>query len=502
MDFRTFVRTLIQHWKLFAGAMLACLAGAAAVTAFQTKSYESSATLLISFSGETDLMQVYQGTQAAQERLSSYAAIAGGHAVAERAVAQFRLPITPDALANQTKVAFTPKSTLLTITVTDTDPKRTATLAKAVADEFSIMVGTLGADPKATVTPAAATPTPTSVAPPTVDGEQPTAQPLSSDATIAPSEAPVPPAAVSQTPLALPKAKATIVEQPGVPDHPVKPVPVRNMAMGLVAGLLLGTGVALTRDAADRTVRDRQKLESLSGLPTLAELPGSRGGAPRFGTDISFDDAVRGLRARLLRAMGPDGSRVLLAAPFGGEGTTTTALNLSRAFAELGEDVLLVEGDTRRPVIAGLLKVESGEGLSNALSHPEIAREATKPTAIPKLFVLAARSVRRETLPCSAYLPEVLDTVLKDMSRTFDRMVVDGPPVLAAADSGLLGGALDATVLVVRAGRTTEDELADALTALRAAGANVVGTVLTDARIARHTKASARTYRAKVSGPA
>ncbi|OBK55376.1 polysaccharide biosynthesis tyrosine autokinase [Mycobacterium kubicae] len=500
MDFRTFVRTLLHHWKLFVGALLACLAGAAALTAFQTKSYESAATVLISFSGETDLAQVYQGTQAAQERLSSYAAIAGGHAVAERAVAQYHLPVSPDALANQTRVQFTPKSTLFTITVTDTDPNRAATLAKAVADEFTVMVGTLGVTPKPPVAPAPQTPAPSSVPSAAQDGDQPTTQPVAGDATNAPAEAPQPVTPVSSP--ATPVARATVVEQPGVPDHPVKPVPVRNMAMGLVAGLLLGTGVALTREAADRTVRDRAKLEHLSGLPTLAELPGKRGNAPRFGTDISFDDAVRGLRARLLRAMGPGGGRVLLTAPFGGEGTTTTALNLSRAFAELGEDVLLVEGDTRRPVIAGLLKVDSGEGLANALAKPDIATEAVKPTPISKLFILAARAARRETLPCSAYLPEVLDKVLQDLADAFDRTVVDGPPVLATADSGLLGGAVPATVLVLRAGRTTEDELNDALTALRAAGANVVGTVLTDARIARHAKAATRTYRSKVSKPA
>lgn len=499
MDFRTFVRTLLLHWKLFLGAVLACLAGAAAITAFQTKSYESSATVLISFSGETDLMQVYQGTQAAQERLSSYAAIAGGHAVADKAVAQFHLQVSADQLASQTKVAFTPKTTLFTITVTDTDPQRAATLAKAVADEFTMMVGSLGGTPKPAAASATTTaPTAPASAAPVADGEQPPTQvgetPVASTTSSDTSQSPA-----SGTPL--PVARATVVEQPGVPDKPVKPVPVRNMAMGLVAGLLLGTGVALTREAADRTVRDRAKLENLSGLPTLAELPGHRGSAPRFGTDISFDDAVRGLRARLLRAMGPGANRVLLTAPFGGEGTTTTAINLSRAFAELGEDVLLIEGDTRRPVIAGLLKVESGEGLSNALSNPEIATEATKPTSIPKLFVLAARSIRRETLPTSAYLPEVLDRVLADVAKTFERTVVDGPPVLASADSGLLGGAVDATVLVLRAGRTTEDELADALTALRAAGANVVGTVLTDARIARHTRAATKTYRAKVSGP-
>ncbi|RFZ68331.1 hypothetical protein BB170200_00835 [Mycobacterium marinum] len=59
---------------------------------------------------------------------------------------------------------------------------------------------------------------------------------------------------------------------------------------------------------------------------------------------------------------------------------------------------------------------------------------------------------------------------------------------------------MQATVLVVRAGRTTVDEVDDALSALRAAGANVVGTVLTDARISRHTSAAARIYRGKLSG--
>ena len=493
MDFRTFVRTLTAHWRLVVGAVLACLAGAAAVTALQTKSYESSATVLISFSGETDLTEVLQGTQAAQERLSSYAAIAGGHAVAERAVTRFHLPVSADTLASQTHVEYTPKSTLFTISVADTDPNRAAVLAKGMADEFCEMVGSIALNPKAPVPAPSQAPAPT---PPPQDNDgQPT--PTAAGETTAPAETQVAPPKPAPTG---PVARATVVEQPGVPDAPIKPVPMRNMAMGLAAGVLLGIGVALTRQAADRSVRDRAKLEQISNLPTLAELPGKRGTAPRFGTDISFDDAVRGLRARLLRAMDAGARRVLVAAPFGGEGTTTTALNLARAFAETGEDVLLVEGDTRRPVVAGLLKAESGEGLATALSDPDIATEAVKPTDIPKLFILAARAVRRETLPVSSYLPEVVDKVLQDISASFDRLVIDGPPVLATADTGMLSGAAQATVLVVRAGRTTEDELTDALTALRAAGANVVGTVLTDARVSRHTRAAARTYRAKLSG--
>ncbi|WP_156686550.1 polysaccharide biosynthesis tyrosine autokinase [Mycobacterium sp. Marseille-P9652] len=486
MDFRTFVRILLAHWKLAVGALLACTIGAAALTAVQTKHYQSSATILISFPGATDLTELYNGTLAAQERLSSYAQIAGGRTVAERAVNQVQAPMSADYLVTQTQVKYTAKSLLFTITVKDTDARRAAALAGAMADQFAAIVPTLGATVGSTGPSAPAT-----AGPRTEPGET----------TPAPGQ---PPEAAPGQPAGktLAVARAKVVEPPRVPDHPITPVPARNMVMGFAAGLLLGIAVALVREATDRSVRTREKLEELSGLPTLAELPGKRGAAPRFGTDVTFDDGVRGMRARLRRAVGPDARRLLLAAPFGGEGTTTTVLNLSRALAEIGEDVLLVEGDTRRPVVAGLLNVESGEGLANALGNPDIAAEAVKPTAIANLFILAARSARREALPCSAYAPEAIDRVLGELSSRFDRVVVDGPPILATADSVLLAGAVQATVLVVRARRTTVDELTDALTALRAGGANVVGTVLTDARPSVRSRASARAYRGKVRGTA
>ncbi|MEZ0352129.1 Wzz/FepE/Etk N-terminal domain-containing protein [Mycobacterium sp. pR1184] len=482
MDFRTFVRIIAAHWKLAAGAFLACVLGAVVVTALQTKHYQSSATILISFSGATDLTELYNGTLTAQERLSSYAQIAGGRTVAERAISQLQVPMSPDALVSQTQVKYTAKSMLFTISVKDTDPTRAAALAGAMADQFATMVPTLG------VTAHSTNGAPQSSTAPRPDtGDTPP-----------PSEVPGQPTAKP-----LPVARARVVEAPRVPTHAIAPSPVRNVAMGLIAGLLLSIAVALTREATDRTVRTREKLEELSGLPTLGELPGKRGTAPKFGTDIAFDDAVRGLRTRLSRAMGPDASRVLVAAPFGGEGTTTTVLNLARAFTELGQDVLLVEGDTRRPVIAGLLSVESGEGLAHALADPSIAVQAVRATPISRLFLLAARSGRRgEGVPASAFTPNVIDNVLANLSSRFGQTVVDGPPVLATADSGLLAGAVQATVLVVRANRTTVDELTDALAALRTAGANIVGTVLTDAKPSVHSRAAARAYRGKISGSA
>ena len=483
MDFRTFVQTLMRHWMIVAAALVACLLGAGAVTLFQHKAYESSATLMISFSGERDLSGVYYATQSAQERLPMYAAIAGGPTVAERAVTQLHVPMSADALASHTKVAFTPKSALFTLTVTDSDPKQAAALAGAMADQFAAMVPMLGADP---TQPGNRAPVPPR---PHADGQQ------DSQATQleAAAESPVqgslaaPPPTASDT-AALPVARATVIQRPGVPTYPIRPLPTRNMALGLIAGVILGIAVALTREAVDRTVRDREELEQLSDMPTLGELPGRRGDTPRFGVEGGvFDEAMRSLRARLLKTLPPDARRILVTSPFGGEGTTMTALNLATAFTELGERVLLVEGDPRRSVIANLMHITSGLGLANVLIDRELAMEAVQPTSIANLFVVASRQPRGgATLPCSTALPEVLEY----LSGRFDRMVVDAPAVLATADTGL----------VVRAGRTAVVEVKDALHALHAVDANVVGTVLTAARLSQHTKAAAQTYRAKLRG--
>jgi capsular exopolysaccharide synthesis family protein len=491
MDFRTFIRTLGARWKIAVPAMLACVIGAGFITAVETKIYQSSATVLMSFSGQTTMFDVEYAAEASQRRLTAYAQIAGGEMVAQHAIDQLRLPMRAAELVSKTKVVYTTDSTVFQLTVTDTDPKRVAALAAAIADQFVAVIPTLGVGAQP---PAPSRPPAPANRRPDRDGQE--ASELSQTAEGAEATTPdQQPSNPVQPPS--PLATALVVGRPAVPDRAVEPVPERNLAMGLMAGLLLGIAAALIRETADRAIRDTETLGRLTELPTLAELPGRRGDTPRFGTDAIFDDAMRTFRTRLLRAVGPEVSRVLVTGPFGGEGTTTTAVNLARCFTELGERVLLVEGDPRRSAIAPLLGVNSGLGLANVLTDRSVAAEALRATAVPNLFVVASRQGRRDAaLPSSANLPEVLE----GLSAGFNRMVVDGPAVLATAEAGLLAGAAQVTVLVVRSGRTTAEEVKDALHAVRSAGADVVGTVLTDARVSRRTKAAARNYHAKLGG--
>jgi capsular polysaccharide biosynthesis protein/MinD-like ATPase involved in chromosome partitioning or flagellar assembly len=436
----------------------------------QTKSYQASSTILVSVSGAATVNDAYAATQAAQQRLSSYAEIAGGRTVAQRAIDQLGVPLSAEQLMASTKVSYTPESTLFRLTVTDADPLRAASLASAMARQFAELIPTVDPGVQMSNTPAPASPTdrPTDPDP----GQQP-----------------------------LVSAKATVVEQPTVPEYPVSPVPSRNLTLGLLAGLFVGMAIALLREATDRTVRGREKLTGSSGLPVLAELPppGERESdgelRPNSPDDLVFEEAVRGLRNRLSGASTAQARSFLVTAPALGQGATTTALSLALSFTDVDETVLLIEGDGGQPTIAGILGVDSEQGLAEAMADGHVTDDAVATTSHPGLHVLASSGstkVRRQ-FSTAAFVG-----TLEKLCGYFDRVVIDGPPALVAAEASSLAAAVDATLLVVRAGVTTIDDVGGSLEKLRAAGGKVVGTVLTDAAVPRRTKAATIAYYEKV----
>jgi Mrp family chromosome partitioning ATPase len=291
-------------------------------------------------------------------------------------------------------------------------------------------------------------------------------------------------------------AQATVVEPPVVPRSPVSPVPARNLLLGLFAGVLVGIVAALVRDSIDRTIRSGEEVTSNSGLPVLAQVPApGTPGAAAHGkatpTDLVVDEAMRGLRARLLGSTPVQPRSFFVSAPGVGQGVTTTALNLALSFAAADEAVLLIEGDPRRPTIANLLGIRSPLGLADVLAEPERLDDAVQPTSHAGLSVLAATDPPQSASHPSASL---LAATLEKCFANFDRVVIDGPPAFLA-DTGTWAVAADATVMVVRSGVTAVDEIDGALRNLRAAGGDVVGVVLTDAHVSRRTRQAVSAYR-------
>ncbi|MEA3034246.1 MAG: polysaccharide biosynthesis transport protein, partial [Sphingomonadales bacterium] len=164
------------------------------------------------------------------------------------------------------------------------------------------------------------------------------------------------------------------------------------------------------------------------------------------------------------------------------EGKSSTTLALAQNFARLGNRVLLVDGDLRKPAfVTGL---DADEGLSKLLTNHDPLEKHVLKTQFDNLSLLPCGPLPPN--PAELLASPRLKAILADAVGKFDMVIVDGPPVLGLADAPLLSGVCRATLLVVESGRTRTKAALDAIRRLKGSGGNLVGAVLTKFRAQSH----------------
>jgi tyrosine-protein kinase Etk/Wzc len=303
-----------------------------------------------------------------------------------------------------------------------------------------------------------------------------------------------------------------------------------KLALGLLLGLLLGAGGAFLLEALNTSIRKPEDLEVALHLPGLAVIPrltsGSSpaprrlGGLLRPGKRVELDkrptasslgtvtqpfsvgvEAFRMLRTSLVWCEQGDDMKTLVvtsAAP--GEGKTLTAANLAVTFAHDGLRVLLVDCDVRRPRLHGLFQVPRSPGLMELLTPSYNGTDNSQSLTFnpgagrtdsgrPVTDVIRSTNVRGLSLLTCGALPTNpsgllsgvrMRVLLQELSKSFDLVILDTPPVLATADAGILASLADGVLLVVRAGQTDRVAAKRAHQQLVNVGSRVVGTVLND----------------------
>jgi capsular exopolysaccharide synthesis family protein len=143
---------------------------------------------------------------------------------------------------------------------------------------------------------------------------------------------------------------------------------------------------------------------------------------------------------------------IMVASALPSEGKTLTAANLALTLSESYErEVLLVDGDLRRPGAHQLFKVPNVSGLNDGVLD-ESDRKVPLIRISPHLSLLTAG--RPEADPMKVLSSEKIRRVLEEARAKFDWVIVDTPPLGLITDAHLLASLVDATVLVVRAART------------------------------------------------
>jgi capsular exopolysaccharide synthesis family protein len=429
MDLRDYVRILRARWFLIAACALTAIALAALYTWHATPQYASSTRLFVSTQSSTDDAQANQGGQFSLQRVKSYADLLTGQVIARKVVEELGLDESPKELASQISASSKLDTVILTVSVTDPDPKRAQKLADAVAKVFVSYVAELETPP----------------------GQD--------EATI----------------------KATVVDEATEPGSPVSPNPTRNIALGTILGLLIGAGVAVLRETLDTTIRSASELERLVPAPVIGTIsfdPGAVSTPLISGLDTYAPraEAFRVLRTNL-QYIDPDVERkvFVVTSALPGEGKSTTAVNLALALAEGGERVALVEGDLRRPKISQYLRLESAVGLTTVVIGKLTMADAIQQSSHEGLDVLTSGSTPPN--PAELLKSDAMRALIASLRSSYDIVLIDAPPLLPVTDGALLAAQADGALLVVRHGKTTSDQVTGAVRRLESVDALPVGVV-------------------------
>lgn len=290
-----------------------------------------------------------------------------------------------------------------------------------------------------------------------------------------------------------------IVDEPTVPVRPVRPRKELALLLGLAGGLALGVLVALMLESFDQTIQTHQDVEHRLGLPFLGLIPfsrrekGAKVYAPLVSSDVTpASEAFRNLRTIVgLANKASNDPFLLVTSTVQAEGKSFVATNLAVALAQLGQRVLIIDGDLRRPNQHLNLSSAAKIGLCDFLSGgvAEAGHIAQK-THIPNLELVTCGT--RSKNPAELLNAEHLAKFILWARGRYHRVIVDCPPVFPVSDVLLWGRHVNSTIFIAHYNRTRVPLIQTACARLRVGGVKILGGVINGAKVGTTSYANGR----------
>lgn len=432
MELRDYITILRKSWVLIVLLTLIGVGAASAYSLLQTPTFSATSKVFVSTPSTGTTSELAQGNSFTVQRVKTYSDLAVTPIVLLPVIATLDLNLPASTLAARISASAPLDTSIIDITVTDTDPVRAAEIANATSQSLTRVVENIE----------------------------------------------TPDAADAVTPV-----KLTRAQEATVPSVPVAPNVPLNIALGLLVGLALGIAAAVLRETLETRIRNERDVEQITAVPILGgivfdpkaqERPLIVHVDPRSPRAESF----RTLRTNLqfLDVGRPERSFVITSS-IQSEGKSTTGANLAIALADAGSRVLLVDADLRRPKVADYMAIEGAAGLTDVLIGRTELQDVIQPWGRGRLFVLPAGQVPPN--PSELLGSSAMTNLIAEFNRAFDVVIYDTPPLLPVTDAAILAKNVGGAIVVVAAGRTHKNHLKGAISALDNVGAAISGIVVT-----------------------
>ena len=194
---------------------------------------------------------------------------------------------------------------------------------------------------------------------------------------------------------------------------------------------------------------------------------------------FAVEEAYKSLRTNLIFSLPEESGKVIeVTSSLQKEGKSVTAINLAISLSKNGAKVILLDCDLRLPTVARKLRIEQKPGLTNLLFGMNKMHEVIN-HHISGVDVIPAGDLPPN--PSEVLGSQNMKTAIDHLAQHYDYVILDTPPVGVVSDAVILSKYTSGVMLVVRTGRTTLENVKDAVDTLKLANANVLGFVMTDA---------------------
>lgn len=264
----------------------------------------------------------------------------------------------------------------------------------------------------------------------------------------------------------------SVIDRARPEKKPFSPNYLTNLIFAGVLGLILGLGIIALIELLDGTIRSTMDLLQYTRRPVLGYLPRIKARVLRSLTNsdlivaqapkAAFSEGIKQLRTTL-SFVSPDDSfnSILVTSPGPEEGKTLISVSMGVAFAQSGLRTVIIDCDLRKPRLHKAFKQNNTVGVNELVQRGQDIDETVRNTEVENLFIITAGEIPSN--PNEVLLKPAFGELIATLTKKFDRVLIDTPPLGVMSDALVITRFVDASVLVVKIRKSRRDLLKRAI---------------------------------------